>query len=296
MQTLHPSAALVYLGVLFLLTLFFTHPLYLLAIFLALGLVAWAAEALDAWETCLKVGLGMVVLIMLINPLAVRAGTSIIWSGPEVPVLGRLTISLESICYGAAMGLRLLNVISVFCLYNCLVHPDRALGIFSRFAPKSALIISLATRMLPTLARELSEIKEAQQTRGVDFGSGSWRERLKRYSTIFNVLLFTSMEGSLQVAEAMHARALGSGPRTCYQREPFRPRDAICLFAGGGALAAALCAKYTGAGDYHYYPQLGQLFSGFTDLIFLAAVLAGVLAPVVLSWGWQKCSSLRSKI
>lgn len=296
LQTLHPVVSLVFLGVLLILSLLFTNPLFLAGLLLVVILAIWAVDGLDSWEGYLRISLGMAVLIMIINPLVVHAGTTIIWHGPIVPILGRITISLEAICYGAAMSVRLLVVISIFCLYNLSVHPDKTLGMLSRFARNSTLIVSIATRMLPAMARNQASIREVQMMRGIDFGAGGLRERLKKYSFLVNVLLLSSLEGSLEIAESMQARAFGSGPRTCYKREIWRPRDTLCLSSSLIALVMAGWGAIHGIGVYQYYPYLGSLIAGKITIVVLVVVLFSLTIPVLLSWGWHHCFYLKSKM
>jgi len=296
LQSLHPLAALAYLGTLLALALAVTNPLYLLGILLVVALAIRAADGLEAWESYLKIALFMMVLIMIINPLVVHAGKTIIWHGPRVPVFGRLTISLEAICYGAAMGVRLLDIISVFCLYNLMVHPDKALNLFSRFAGKSVLVISLATRMFPAMIRELESIRGVQQMRGVDFGNGSTKEKVRKYSSLVNILLLSSLEGSLEIAESMQARAFGSGPRTCYTRNLWRPRDVLCLSGSAGAMGAGIWGLLHSFGSYTYYPQLDYLISGPGTVAVLLIVVLCLSVPVIIDWGWRRWHYLKSKI
>jgi energy-coupling factor transport system permease protein len=296
LQSLHPVAVLLYLVALLLTALLFSHPLYLSGVLLIAVLAIISSDALENWEMYLKISLPMILLIALVNPLVAHAGKTILWYGPQIPFLGRFTISLEAVCYGFAMGVRLLAVLSIFCLYNAVVHPDRVLHLFSRFAYKSALVVSLATRMLPQMNRELKNIQDVQKVRGVDFESKSFKERVKNYFRLVNILLLSSLEGALQIAEAMQSRAFGSGPRSFYRREPVKPRDIICLASSGLALIAAIFAKIKGAGDYTYYPQLGYLIEDFRSLIVLSVILIGAFVPVGLSWGWNCCPYLRSKI
>ncbi|MCL4440609.1 MAG: energy-coupling factor transporter transmembrane protein EcfT [Firmicutes bacterium] len=296
LQSLHPLAAMVYLGTLLVLSLAFTNPLYLVGLLLVVALAIWAADGLETWESYLKIGLAMMVLVMIINPLVTHAGKTIIWYGPRVPIFGRLTISLEAICYGAAMSVRLLDIISVFCLYNLIVNPDKALNLFSRFAGKSALVISLTTRMFPAMVRKLETIRGVQQMRGVDFNKGSVKEKVKKYSSLINILLLSSLEDSLEIAESMQARAFGSGPRSCYTRNLWRPRDVLCLSGSACALGVGIWGLLHGFGAYTYYPLMGYLINGTGTVVVLLIVLFGLSIPVILSWGWQYCHYLKSKI
>ncbi|MGB9792269.1 MAG: energy-coupling factor transporter transmembrane component T [Thermacetogeniaceae bacterium] len=296
LQALHSAAALGYLSVFSILPLIFTHPLYLLGVFLISALAIAAADALEKWEAYLKAGLWMAVTVMVINSLVYHSGKTVLWRSPNIPIVGSISICLEAVCYGAAMGIRLLAVLTVFCLASAVVHPDKFLSLFSRFAYKSALVVSLATRTLPTAARELANAREMLQLRGVNFASGNILERLKKYSWLFDILLVSSLEGALQTAEAMQARAFGSGPRSCYRRELWRPRDLLCLAAAFLTLALSCYARLKGYGCYSYYPQLGALVPDHLSLYLLAGILASLASPLLLSWGWKHWPYLRSKI
>lgn len=296
LQSLHPLAALAYLGTLLVLALAFSNPLYLAGLLLVVALAIWAADGLEAWESYLIFSLAMMVLVMIINPLVMHAGKTIIWHGPRIPVFGRLTVSLEAICYGAAMSVRLLDVISVFCLYNLIVHPDKTLNLFSRFAGKSALIISLATRMFPVMVRDLESIRKVQQIRGVDFNKGTVKEKVKKSTSLINILLLSSLEDSLEIAESMQARAFGSGPRSCYTRNVWQPRDALCLSGSVCALGLGIWGLLHGFGAYTYYPLMGYLINGKGTVVVLLIVLFSLSIPVMLSWGWRHCHYLKSKI
>lgn len=296
LQSLHPAAVLAYLGVLLVLALIFTNPLYLLGLLLVVILAISAARGLATWETYFRLSLGMMLLVILINPLVVHAGETIIWWGPHLPVFGPLTVSLEAIAYGAAMSVRLLTIISVFCLYNLIIHPDKVLSLLARFASRSALVLSLATRMFPAMMRQLANIREVQVMRGVNFNTGTLKERLPKYASLINILLLSSLEDSLEIAEAMQARAFGSGRRTFYQRDAWRPRDSLCLGGSLLALAVAVYGQLKGFSTFAFYPQLGYLITSPGTIIILIITLLALSIPIVLSWGWQHWPYFKAKI
>lgn len=296
LQSLHPGVAVVYAGAFLVLSLLFTNPLFLAGILVILVLALWAVGGLDSWEGYLRMSLGMALVIMVINPLVSHAGTTILWYGPTIPVMGRIAISLEAISYGAVMSVRLLLVISTFCLYNLCVHPDKALALFARFARNSTLVASIATRLLPTMAKDQASIREAQALRGLDLTGGGIRNRLTTYSYLINVLLVSSLEDSLAIAESMQARAFGSGSRTYYNRLAWRPRDTLCLASSMLALAIAAWGTAQGIGAYQFYPRLGLLISGWLPTVVLASVLLAMAVPAIFSWGWHHWLYLKSAI
>ena len=296
LQSLHPAAGLVYLLVLLLLSLLYENPLYLLALFFLLVLLINEVDGLEAWEGMLKAGIFLMLVVMVVNPLVIRAGETVIWHGPTLPFLGKLTVSMEALAYGAAASLRLLVIISIFSLYNLMISPDRVFDLFAKAMGKSILMIALSTRLFPVMVRDLQRIKEVQQLRGVDFETGSLWTRVKKYSLIYNVLLLSSLEGALGVAESMQARAYGSGRRSVYRRDLVRPRDVLCLAGSLLALVAAAWGLRYGYGKYTFYPEADYLIKDGATLPVLLAVMFYLSVPLIISRGWKHCRFLRSNV
>jgi len=295
---LHTFTALSYTGVLLFLALAALHPLYLGAVLGVVFMTVWAAGGLKMWESYLRVVLPLALLLLVVNLLVNRAGETVFWRFPSLPLVGWLDFAFtaEAFCYGVAMGVRLVAVSGIFCLYNLIVHPDRLLRLLGRWAWRSALAVSLATRLFPSFLSSASSIREALELRGVNFAAGSAWERARKYSLILRVLLFSSLEDSLQLAEAMQARAFGGKQRSFYSQEEFRPGDWLVLGGSLFSLAAALAGSFFKWDSFRYYPHLGKLSLSSLQTIHLLAVLAGILIPVALNWRWQKWSFLRSKI
>lgn len=296
LQNIHPLVLILFLTALFLPALLFTNPLFLTGFFLAAMLLVLVSRAFAKCEFYLVGGLWMALLLIVVNAMVAHNGQTIIWYGPEVPLLGRLNICLEAVCYGAVMGIRLLIILLVFALYNAMMHPDKVLSLFSRVASKSALILSISTRMLPAVARDLTAAMEVQQMRGVDFNSGGIFERLRKYSWLLNIVLVSSLEGSLATAEAIQARAYGSGPRTSYKRFIIRPRDHICCLAGILVITFSIYAKLKGYGDYIFYPYLASITGNGLEFIFLGLIMLPFMLVAAVGWGWNYCHSLKSRI
>lgn len=294
LHKLHPLTAVTYIAAIVILSLIFSHPVYLLGLFLAVGAAIAASGNLREWKPYLLVSLGMVAVIMLVNAVFVRAGSTVLLYGPRVPGLGKIKITLEAICFGAAMGIRLLVIISAFCLYTHAVHPDKVLKLFSRLGSKSVLAVTLSTRLFPLMARDALRIAEVQRCRGVKLDTGSRWQRLKNRLPIINVLLLSSLERSLQVAESMQARGYGSGKRTYYSRDLWRPRDFLILSAVAVSLAAGIMAALQGWSGYTFYPRLEEFRLDELKMAILVALTLTV--PAVLGWGWKKWPLLKSKI
>lgn len=291
---LHPFTMVVFLLEVFVLSLIFSHPVYLAGLFAVVGGVIAASETHREWQGYLKVSLVWALVIVFINAFAGQAGSTLLFTGPQVPLLRHVRVTVEGLAFGAGMGLRLLVVINVFCLYTYAVHPDKILGLLSRWGGKSVLIMTLATRLFSLMTEDFYRITEVQRCRGVNFEKGRWWVRAGKMVPVVSVLLLSSLERSFLLAESMYARGLGSGPRSRYKQEFWRPRDYVVmanlLMGGICAVMAVVC----GWSDYVYYPRLADISGSEVRLALVMSVF--LAAPALLAWGWKSWPWLRSKI
>lgn len=291
---LHPFATALFVATIVFLSLVFSHPVYLLGLLLAISAVIVASGNLQEWKSYLLLSLVMIVVIMLVNAVVVQAGSTILFHGPQVPVLGKIRITLEAICFGAGMGIRLLVIISAFCFFTYAVHPDKVLKLFSRYGNKFMLAVALSTRLFPLLITDARRIIEVQRCRGVNLDRGSRWQRLNKYLPVLNVLLLSSLERSWQMAESMQSRGYGSGKRSCYTRDLWRPRDYLIIAAVLAALAAGILAALQGWSGYAYYPRLESLKTNELGPAVMITILLAL--PALLGWGWKNWPLLKSKI
>lgn len=293
-QRLHPATVLSYLGAVVFLSLFFAHPLFLLALFIAVGIVILSYDLGREWVGYLKVGLGFLLVIMMVNVLFVRAGSTILLLGPTLPGLGRMCITLEALCYGLGMGLRLLLIISVFCLLMYVLHLDRLLQLLGGRSYKTALTLGLSLRLFPLMRADFLRIMEVQQCRGVNFRTKKKRDKVRQIVPVLKVLLLSSLERAFQLAESLQARGYGLGRRSHYLRQKWRLRDKIIIICICGGVLLSLWLVGSGQAAYSYYPRLQSV----KTVEIYWSVLIGLLfiVPACLNRGWKKWPSLRSRI
>ena len=122
--------------------------------------------------TSAMLGLPFALLVAVINPLVTSQGLTVIARLGTLPVRGRVDVTLEAVAYGAVLGLRALALILCFALYSVAVDPDEVLRLFRRVSFRSALTATLATRLVPVLARDSRRIAEAQRCRPVEYPPG----------------------------------------------------------------------------------------------------------------------------
>jgi len=292
LQALHPAAALMLGLSLMILSLIVNNPLCQVAVIAATAMMAFSAgvfrEWLSWWKICLAVGL----LTLIINPLVSRYGSTVIWRGPSVPVLGHLIITAEAVAYGAGMALRLVAVIWVFALVTLTVDPDSVLGLLKGRGSSSALLSALALRMVPTTLRDASDLLDAQRSRGIALDKGSRWAVLKSRMPLLKRAVSTSLDRGIGLAEAMESRAYGSGRRTSYQHHGFGLLDALALLAAAAILAAGISGAATGLANFNYYPVLSMRHGAATVALILAPVVTALFIMAV-SELWKRSNWLR---
>lgn len=289
----HPIASIVFMIGFVVLALMFYHPLYLTGLFIALGLTIKAAQIVKEWSYYLRFSLWLMAVIVIVNTIFVNSGTTELFFVP-LPLLGNVKVTLEAIAFSLVMGLRMLIVMSAFCLYTYTVDPDKALRLLGRFGNKSILIVVLALRLFPLVAHDFKRIVGVYKSRGLRLDKSSVFERVRNILPIMNALLLSCLERSMQLAEALWLKGYGSSKRTHYNPGYFRPRDAILLIAVVCAVVTGLWVQLKGWSGYVFYPRLQGIDVSKSKPAVLISLLLAV--PAVLNWGWVNWPVLKSKI
>jgi energy-coupling factor transport system permease protein len=173
------------------------------------------------------------VTVLLITPLLVVNGVDVLWSGPVVPVLGPLDVTTEELAGAAIQAVRLAAVTLAFAVYALLLDHDALLR-SARFARRSALVVALATRLVPTLERDVRGLVEALRGRGVEVTGVRGRARL------VSPIVAGSLERALNLAEAMEARGYGRAGATRAPSPSWRSLDRLALVGSLVLVAGAV--------------------------------------------------------
>lgn len=291
---LHPVTQLSFLGTVFLFSLIFSNPVYLLGFWLAMVMVIISAGIFDQWLVYCKCSLVMMLFIIIINVIFSGAGATVFYRVNGIAGLGELRFSMESLAFGFSMGLRLLVILSIFSLYTYVVNPDKVLGLLGKRGGKSILAVTISLRLFPLMMQDIKRISEIQRCRGVLRSQGNLWQRASMYKPIIGIMLISSLERSLQMAESMYARGYGSGPRTYYHQAQWRPRDYLVMFLTAAAAAAGIGAIVEGWAAFTFYPVLEEI--QITEIYYCGLLVFGLLFPAILNWGWKKWPQLKSRI
>ena len=101
--------------------------------------------------------LSTALMVFLVSPLVQHLGTHIIWTGPDLPVFGQLDVTGEELEVALFQAVRLAAVALAFSAYALLLDHDRLIQA-AGFARRSVLAVGLATRLVPTLERDVARV------------------------------------------------------------------------------------------------------------------------------------------
>jgi energy-coupling factor transport system permease protein len=212
------------------------------------------------------------VAVMLINALVVRDGLTVIARLGNLPVFGQTDVTLEAAVSGAVLGARAVALILCGALYTAAVDPDQVLGLFRRFSFHSALTATLATRMVPVLARDARRLADAQRCRP---GRPPSRARLVRAATA------GVLDRALDVAAALEVRGYGAArraPRAVGRAQLWSRHDLAFAASAAAITALAIAGRLSGLEPFSSDPALhAPLHAG--GLALAGGLLACALLP-----------------
>jgi energy-coupling factor transport system permease protein len=195
---------------------------------IALLLLVWCLRASRGGRGQRRIyltGVGVsAAMIFAAWPWLQDTGSHPLFPGPIVPVLGELTVTREELALAALYALRFAAVGLASAVYVLCLDHDRLLGSAS-WARRSALGVALATRLLPTLARDANGLVEALRGRGLRV------EGFRGHARLLSPLLAGSLERGMNLAEAMESRGYGRAGRTRIPPPPWSRRDWLALAA-----------------------------------------------------------------
>lgn len=160
--------------------------------------------------------------------------------GELVYSFGPLKIYEEGLTTGAFIAIRLLSLVVITSLLTLTTTPmELTNGLESILSPfkkmgvpahELALMMSIALRFIPTLLQETEKVLKAQMARGVDFSSGSLKERIKAITPLLIPLFISAFKRAEELAYAMEARGYRGGEgRTSLRVLQWKMRDTIVV-------------------------------------------------------------------
>ncbi|HEX8683709.1 MAG TPA: energy-coupling factor transporter transmembrane component T [Ardenticatenaceae bacterium] len=227
LQRLDPRTKLALLvsGAVLLLTVEGALPLAALLAALHLGLrasrVPWARIG---WVVS-QLRFVLLVILLLFPWIAGVPGRILVEVGPLAVTDASLLAAMET-------GLRLWGMsLLVTSLLFTTAQPELVRGLVALGLPYEwGLTLTTALRYIPSLARQIEQIQEAQRARGWDAARGDVLKRLSALSPVFVALTIHVFRTVDTLTMAMTARGVGNpGPRTVRRPLRMQTRDWAAL-------------------------------------------------------------------
>ncbi|SFK51112.1 energy-coupling factor transport system permease protein [Halobacillus dabanensis] len=135
----------------------------------------------------------------------------------------------EGLIQGGAISLRFFLLILVTSLLTLTTTPieitdaiEELLGPLKKLrfpVHELALMMSISLRFIPTLMQETEKISKAQASRGVDFRTGSFKDRVRAVVPLLVPLFVSAFKRAEELAMAMEARGYQGGEGRTKLRE-----------------------------------------------------------------------------
>jgi energy-coupling factor transport system permease protein len=183
--------------------LFTTNPAYKSTV-LAAALAALVAGA--GWRRIRRLLVGVALIAgfaVVLNFVSAHLGESVLFALPaEIPGLGG-PYTLEALAFGVVGGVTIATAILAAAPFSLILEAHQVMDALPSTLARTGTAIAASVSLVPAVATSLADVTEAQRLRG-------WRPRGPRsWAEVVVPVVLTSVEGSIQLAESMEARAFG---------------------------------------------------------------------------------------
>jgi energy-coupling factor transport system permease protein len=262
------GVAAAYCASLALVVVLYEHPLVLVAVIAAAVSAGVGCGVGGEIARSARLSLPLAVLMTIINPLVYQEGDTLLVRGGEF--LGRhWDITLEALAAGAFNGLRIVALILAFGLFSAVVDPDEMLKLFRRVSYRSALTASLATRLVPVLARDAGRMGDAVRC----------RPHPPARFAVARAAVAGALDRAVDVAAALEVRGYSAAGRPRRMREPWSRHDLRLAVAAAALGTVAVAAAVAGAGEFELYPLLELPVTGL-DALLCGSIVGCALLPL----------------
>lgn len=279
----HPIVAFFYFASLLIVSMVAMQPVYLVISFCAALAYSILVRGFRVTVRALAWQLPLVAVLALANFVLSPSGST------ELFRIGVRAFYLESLVFGACMGLMLACVLLIFSNAARVLTSDKVMALFGSRAPTVALMLSMIARLVPQFVRrgqDIAGVQRACTAARCDPAAKSSvvaarRNEMRSNLRLTSVLMGWSMEDSLETADAMKARGWGVGThRTTYARYHFRRLDACVLISVAVLAVASAATAGVACAAFRFYPTIAGIAPWWNYVPFVLYVAVPLVVEV----------------
>ncbi len=177
--------------------------------------------------------LAIVLMLGLIGNVFSKLLKAMIFAGIFSIIIGAIDFYVNTDPIRAiGVSVRFLGIIGSFSIFFLTTSPDELGSVMKRFRFPRDIIFAFLTamRFVPVLLLDISQIIDAQRSRGLEIQKGNIVGRVNKLFPLVVPMVSLVLERSNHLAEAMESRAYGSVKQvSAFKELRFRPVDRIFL-------------------------------------------------------------------
>jgi len=255
----------------------FTHPLYVIAAYIAMILYYLVLNG--------KKGLRLVLFFFVIQTIYVLLYISHRHFG--VTVLYRNSIgnnvTMEAICSGVIRSIKGSSLMLCFlCMIN-IMSGNRIIYILGRICPKASLFAAILFRNIGRLKERWSLVKIGRHCAGCGAEKGRLQSSVCNYINTASAVIGTTLDDFIECSTGMKSRGYTLKGRTSYPLYRFNVRDRLMLLGMVFLIVGGQVTDCLGYADVLWNPRI--IFPEYDTMAWLLAMLYGIylLIPVMVS-------------
>ena len=272
----HPGLNLIFFSVALYTTCTFDHP-----VFLAISLLCGFIYSIKR-NRVKALALNIVLLLS-------AAGFALYYSSYNhfgITVLDQNlignNITLESLAYGAVLGVKVLSFVIWFsCVYS-VFSSDKVVYLFGRIAPALSLCLSILLRLVPEICSQAKRINSARRGIGRGTGQGNIIRRISNLISLISMLITRTIEMLIQTSASMKSRGSGLKGRTAYSIYRFDSRDRAYVIAVFFCMSLMLMGMLLGQTEAVYDPMIRISKPTSMSYLFYIGYFAFCMMPLGL--------------
>lgn len=225
LKSWHPLVVLFYYASLMVWFILISQPVFLLLSLLCLGvlhLILDDGKKLREWRwSFLVMGLFFFFGTLIFN----QRGQEVLFYLFNRPIV------LESVFLALQISLSFLNISFLGLSLDRLFPPSKFLYLLRKVSHKWALILMVSLAFIPRLKEKMVEMIQAQKQKEKINEKENWKKTMQRGIQLLKMLLLSSLEDSILLADSMTSRGYTDNKRTYYQDSSLSNQDKLIIMA-----------------------------------------------------------------